>query len=247
MAVTRQTVVAKARNLVGKAAEVPGVMSLGTCADMAVADYTRFAQFDEVEWTITGDGGDEYDVPAGFIPAVAVIRKVSYWAANDTTTAPQIIEESGYQVEDDLPADGTAQLRLNFSPTSADRVVVTYTAPHTLTDSASTVPAAMEQGLACLAAAYLYDSAAGNTASQVPQATDADFIVPGFGTAGDAYRRLATKMEQRGDLYLGISREAVIERAGASVVVTKAVVPGKNAGRVYLTHGRHRPGTHGVG
>lgn len=239
----RQTVIEKTKTLVGAAANERGVDQPQVYVDLALEEFTRFGKPREVEQTVTGDGGDEYALAATWDDDFSTLVSVIYWPSNDTDSQPLTIPLTDVQIERRLPSDGGTQIRfLTLSPSSSDRVVVTFTAPHTLgeTSATTTVQTTQALGLAYLAASMMLNAAAAGTAATVPQSGDADFVSSTFGTAGDAYRRLATVYAAKADDMLGISRSPE-SSVGPPVITSKRAVPGRARGRrPFLTHGWRR-------
>lgn len=243
----RQTVIGKTGNLIGKAATERGVEPLQVYVELAVDEFNRFAKPRELEQTITGDGGDEYALDSEWDDDFSTLVDVVYWPSNDTDSTPTRVSLTDVQVEKRLPSDGGSQIRfLSISPSSSDRVVVTFTALHTLGETAATttIPASLAIGLAYLAGSMALNAAAAGTAATVPQSGDADIVGSTFGTAGDAYRRLATEFSRKADELLGISRSGE-GAVGRPAMVSKRAIPGRARGRrPYLTHGSRRYLTH---
>lgn len=238
---TRDGIIEKVTQLVGTARQERGVAPVSDYVDLALDEFSAFAQPQDVEQTITGDGTDEYAISASWVEGFSSIKSVHYWPSNDTNEEPQLIAPDRYVVENRLPSAGGTQIRFDFSPTSSDRVVVTFSAPHTVGDTAgaTTVRDSATLGLAYLAASLLCAAAASSLAATVPQAGDEDATFgAGFGTAGDAYRRMSEHFGRRADSLLGINREARTESAGRIAVSSVRAVPGRQYGRTYLTHQR---------
>lgn len=240
---TRQTIIDKTRSIVGTAKNERGIEPVEVYVSLALDKFSKLGPPREVEQTITGDGTDEYALASTWVSGFSVIESVAYWASNDTNEAPRMLRRDEYVVEEDLPSDGSSQIRfLTFSPSSSDRVVVTFTAPQIVGETAATttVPDHLVLGLAYLAASMLCDTAAASLAATVPQATDDDALISSFGTAGDAYRRMATRFQEEAYVMLGIaSAESGGEAIGPPEIVAVRAVPGRSYGRRYMTHARY--------
>jgi len=243
----RQDIVKKVGPLVGPAASVNGVSPIATYVDLVMDEFSKMVGSREVELTITGDGTDEYSLGSDWVDGFSTISRVAFWEANATTDAPVILLPDEYQIEEDLPAAGASQIRLNFSPVAADRVVVTHSAPEIIGESAGTtsVKAPVDTALAYLAGAALLRAAALAVMAHTPQATDDDLLPSSFSSRAGEYRRTADDYDGKADQLLGVDRKGGGGAKGPPVLVARRVRP---AGRSMLTHGRNRqPIDYGAG
>lgn len=237
---TQQTIVLGVQRLVGAAAKERGVAAIAEYVTMGLADLDLVSPY-VTRVTLTGDGSDEYALASPWERGFSAIRWVRYYPDNDRNEPHQEIQPEAYDATE-LASDGTAQIRFySLSPTSSDRVVIEYTARHTLTDSASTTTLTATQATALQyrAAAHLLRAAASSSASSAPQDRAVDFAVPGTSQA-DSYRRLADDMEESYRSTLGIPADGSAAQP-AQFATVPVEYSARTRGRVHLTHPRRPP------
>lgn len=210
------TIETDVRAIASGAAEHPGVAGVGVYVDLARRDVER-ASPRVYKQTITGDGTDEYALSSPWERGFSTIRHVRWVADNDFNAVPEWLVPEQYEVEYD--SSGNSQIRLSRSPSSSDRVVVEFTARHTLTTSTSTttVNDTEASALAYRAAALLLRAAATRAATTTPQATDADFAVGAIASQAGEFRRLADDADAEYRRLLGITEDAPSTPAFSSV------------------------------
>lgn len=225
---TQESIQAAVTTLAGSALDERGVGSVSEYVALALEDVSIYAPR-VIHHVLTGDAGDEYDFPATWVQGFSVLRRAVYRSDADFDEPGSELLPEQYIIEQ--KADGTDQLRLlTLSPSSADRVVLTFTGRHTVT----TLSAQQAQAVAQRSAALVCRAAATGTSGTVPQGHDADMV--GFtGTQGDAYRRLADDFDREFDRLLGIDRTQAPRQTGPAVIVTVRAQPNRR-NRRYLTH-----------
>lgn len=214
MPTTRQTFAKKVSARVGGAEKVLSGAGIGDYADGALPEFSSAASLAgrvrKVELTITGDGTDEYGLGSSWTDGFSRVLECWRWDSNDTNSEPILMGPEEYQIEDALPAAGSSQIRfLTYSPSSADRIVVTHTALHTLTDAATSISSWDEEAFADLVASRLLEDAATAVLRFKPQASDEDFL--GGGTQAERasqYRESARRLMERYRAHFGLGTEA---------------------------------------
>lgn len=237
----RQTILGYVQTLAGDALAERGVGGrIESFLALALLEFSRTAAPRRAELTLTGDATDEYALTTPWDDSFSTLVSVTYWPDNDTTESPQEIALTDVRVEKRLPAEGGTQIRLlGLSPAAADRVVVTFTAPHAIGDTAATTSVSDVEalGIAHLTTALIMAAAASGVAATVPQHGDGD-LVASFDSRADAYRRLADHHRAQAREVLGAGGES----GGAQVAISsQRAIPGRARGRrPYLTHGTPR-------
>jgi hypothetical protein len=151
---------------------------------------------DELVVDTVGDGGFDYAMPAGFVEGFSSIRSIEYPYVATTQVPPYMKSGKDYR-----PYRGDSALRLRFlnhSPSTSETFRTTFTAPHSVTEEATTVPAVDERAVSNLAAALLAEQLAAEyenkARSTMPDVTlDLRSKAQEYQTQADRYYRLWQK------------------------------------------------------
>lgn len=185
-----------------------------------------------VRHDITGDGTDEYPLPATWERGFSYVQRVEWRASADFDEAPEYLGNEEWAVEYDDSDAGV--IRFARSPSSADKVVVELTARHTLDDSTSTLEPRDEPAFHALVESLVLDAIARHALGLHAQSHDG-LIDPNIERSRE-FRSEASSARARWNAHMGIGGES--GDAGGSTVKAALAVGDLDAGR------RH---TYGVG
>lgn len=172
----------------------------------AVKRHNRLRPIEAVQ-DYTGDGTTfEFAVPAGWIDSFSVVRAIEYPAGR---RPPVLLESEDWSLY--RAATTTVRIRLtSITPAVGETVRVTWTKPHTVDHTQSTIPSQDEEAVANLAAAVALRQLAAYYANTVDATIQADSV--NYRSKSGEYTKLASELEQRYRDHLGI-------REGASELV----------------------------
>lgn len=177
----------------------------------AVSEYQRsFPR--EVVVELTGAGSFDFAVAAltGFVVGFSAVTQIRYpYTAGDQL--PDALEADQFSMVQ-LPAGWFLRL-FDATPSAAQKLLVYFTAPHTLA-ATSTIPAAHDDALADLAAS----NACGMLAAAYAQTTEGTMQADSVnrGSRVDYYRGLAKDYRRAYETKLGLGKDAVV---GAGIAV----------------------------
>ena len=201
---TRQDFLAAMEQLVGgdlPLAEADRILALA----MAVKEYSRHRPRVVVE-DETGAGAFDYDLTllASWTDGFSNIKTVEY-PVDDTNETPDILQDDEWTIYE-KPA-GKFLRFLEDSPVATESIRITYTALHTVTDVASTVFAADEEAMQCLAASHYCEMLATYFAQNQDSAIAADSVehtskARDYAARAKSYRKLYSD-------YMGVSGGAL--------------------------------------
>ena len=189
----------------------------------------------------TGDGGFDYQLTGtagtnlltSWEKGFSEVRRLVY-PVDDTAQTETVIDEDDFGVITKI-VSGEARDHLRFkaaTPTATQTFRVWYTARHVVDGSNSTVPAADDEAVANLAAAFCLEAIAARYLSTKDPSLDAD--VTDYRSRADESRRLAEKFRRTFLDHLGI-RE-VGEPPGEGAIVDTDL--GFQWRRPFLFHGK---------
>lgn len=183
---------------------------------------------------VTGTGAFDYAAATaltGFIDGFSVVVDVAYpYATTDQNLAVLERDEWGL-----VRLDTGLQLRFFVArPASTEFFLASYTAPHTLSAAASTVPATDDEALSDLGAAFSCDQLAALYAKDVDSSLGAD-AVDRRGKS-DNYRSMAASYRKS---YAAKMETEQAQQAAFAMADTDRAF-GNSIGTDYLFHGRAR-------
>ncbi len=170
---TRQDYITAIGNLVGgelPLGEAEKILAIGA----AVKTYSQHRPRTVVE-DEDGNAGFDYllSLLASWSEGFSVIKSVEY-PVDDTSETASILEDDAWQIYE-KPA-GKCLRFLESTPTATEDIRITYTALHTCTDLACTVPAIDEEAVQALAAANFCDMLAAYYAQTRDSLIQADSV-----------------------------------------------------------------------
>lgn len=182
---------------------------------------------------IAGDGGYDYDLPAGFTLGFSQIERIEYPAGERLTT---YLDPDDYTVY--KTASTTAQIRFyRHTPATGETARVAYTAQHAV-GASSTIMDVDEQAVADLAAAYVCEA----LSSFFAQSTDGSLVVDSrdYQSQAAEYALRAKRYRDLALQHLGISTTTSGNAGAGSVVPAGAVIRDFDSQRmdksIRLTH-----------
>lgn len=180
---------------------------------------------------VTGNGGFDYPISdlTGFVDGFSIVTQVIYpWSA--ATPEPTVLERESYALVR-LDADALKLRFFTVKPTASEQFLASYTAPHTLTDAACSLPSSEDEALADLAAAHCCEAIAGYYSQSTDNLISAD-VVQRVSKA-DSYRASAKRWRE------AYASKMQADRAvGPASYVTDALTT-YPSGQRYHFHGRH--------
>ena len=207
----------------------------------AVKQYSRRRPRIVIE-DAAGDGGFDYPLTGGSAVLAAwekgfsEIRRLVY-PVDDASPSESAVDEDDFAVIAKVVSGG-AEDYLRFrsaTPAATETFRVLYAARHTLDGSQSTLPAADDEAVANLAAAFCLEAIAARYLSTKDPGLDAD--VTDYQSRADQARRLAEKFRRAFLDHQGIGDDS--GQAGEGAVVDTDL--GFQWRRPFLFHGsRHR-------
>jgi len=221
-----------------------GSTDIDQALDAALAEFSRDRPR-RVASAVTGTGSFDIVLSAvgsvgppssQWSPEWSSLLDVVYPYVASTRDLPRL-DPNQYTILD-LPAGPTLRL-LSATPTSAETVLLTFTRPHELTGTVSTVPDAFEEPLVNLAAAFGFEQLAAYYAQATDSSIQAD-VVDRRGR-GDEYRSLARQFRSRYYVAVGRGLDGSEQASGgASVFVDLDRGFGDHGRTDYHFHGRRR-------
>lgn len=159
----------------------------------------------------TGDGSSyEFTLPADFVADFSKVISVEYPQGERT---PVYLSSRYYSVHFTLSgATEVYVLRLAYTPSASETVRLRYTTLHTITESATTVPAGDFEGLCHLACHYLAMSAVGYFGSQSRSTLDANVL--NYRTKADEWRAIAEQFLYNYKSTVGLGRLDTVPAGG---------------------------------
>jgi len=185
----------------------------------------------------TGDGATyEWTVPSSWVEEFSQVIRVEYPAGETGERAPELLDESDYEVV--RTATGTFKWRLlNYTPSTGEKVRFTFTAPHSLTTTSSTIPNRLKESSVIFLAAGL---ACGALAAHVSQYRDSSIAADtvDYGSRSERYWQAAEKyIDMSG---LRISLESSRARTTIPYAEKDLDLTAYSWGRSMLFHTRRR-------
>lgn len=177
-----------------------------------------------VVYKFAGDGTDEYDLPATWIDGQSIldpVRGVRRVPGKDYNRPADYATEAEYAL--DRKSDGTPQLRLAWTPTAADDVVLEFSSPHVVDDSGSTIEPQHDVAIGDLTAALVLESKALALADVSIESNDVDLSLGDVSGRGGLLERAAARLRRSYGVGVGL-----IPPAGAEAATDAA--PGSRIG-----------------
>lgn len=178
----------------------------------AVKRHNRLRPIEAIQ-DYAGDGTTfDFSVPTGWVDSFSLVRAIEYPAGR---RPPVLLEAEDWQLY--RSATTTVKIRLTSStPAVGETVRVSWTKPHTVDQSQSTIPAQDEEAVANLAAAVALRQLAAYYANTVDATIQADSV--NYRSKSSEYSKLAAELEQRYRDHLGIREGASELVAGGAFV-----------------------------
>jgi len=187
-----------------------------------------------VRHDITGDGTDEYPLPATWERGFSYVIRVEWRESADFNEPPRYLRDDEYAVEyDDSDA---AVIRFATDPSSADKVIVEIAARHTLDDSTSTLEPRDEPAFHALVESLVLAAAARHALGLNAQSHDG-LVDPNIERSREL-RAESAAARARWNAHMGIGGDAGGAAAGGSTV---------KAGIALADFDPGREGTYGLG
>lgn len=136
---------------------------------MAVTRYSKDRPLVKVE-DLQSTDGRYIDLPASWVNEFSSVRTLEYPIGD---FPPTYIQDTLWEI---YSTPSTQKLLLISAITAADDVRVTYTVPHTLSDSANTIPERSKEPVASYAASLLYDQMAALYTGETDSTISADNV-----------------------------------------------------------------------
>lgn len=138
---------------------------------------------------ITGDGSYDYALPTAWVEGFSVAQRVEYPAGEQE---PVILDDNDWTIYQSATA---RKLRfLTCSPGVGEKINLTITAPHSLTGSASTVPAADQDAVINLAGALCCYALSRKYAQTSEPSIAADAV--NYGSKSGEYAKRGKELEK---------------------------------------------------
>lgn len=199
----------------------------------ALNEYQRKRPRERVA-QVTGTGSFDYQIDggapvlAGYLDGFSAVKEV-WFPYLTTDQVPNALEPDEWCV---IRTPSGLFLRfLADAPTSPDKFAATYTTPHTLDGSTSTIPTSDDEALADLSASYAFLMLASPAAGETSNAINADTM--NRLTKVSEYKRLSQSYRDAYNEKLGVS--SVQSAAQATIEVDRAFPP---YGQDRLFHGK---------
>lgn len=170
----------------------------------AVAEHSRNKPL-RVVYKFAGDGTDEYDLPASWVDGTSVldpVRGVRRVPLKDYDRPADYVDASEYAL--DRKSTGAPQIRLAWTPTSADDVVLEFSSPHVVDDAGSTIEAQHETAIGDLAAALVLEARSLGLADVSVESADVDLSLGDVSGRGGLLERAAARLRRSYEVAVGL-------------------------------------------
>jgi hypothetical protein len=196
----------KVRQLVRDGAEVLDEVDYDFVIGEALKRYSRIKPRGVVA-ELEGDGGYDYALPAEYDEGFSVVAQVEYPAGR---RQPELVDRLDWRVIR-TPA-GTVLRFLRDTPREGERIWVPFTALHTATDDATTVPAAEHDVIHLVGASLACEALASHFSQQGDSSIGADSV--DHKTKAAEYALRAKRFMQLADQLLPITEQGEVRAAG---------------------------------
>ena len=178
----------------------------------AVKRYARVRPIEAVQ-DYAGDSATfDFALPTGWVPDFSTVRAIEYPAGQRPASLLEPEEWSFYR-----SATTTVTIRLKtLTPSTGQTLRVTWTKPHLVDTSGSTIPAQDEEAVANLAAAVGLRELAAHYANTVDPTMQADSV--NYRSKSSEYLKLADELEGQYKQHLGITDDTNEIVAGGTFV-----------------------------
>jgi len=162
----------------------------------ALKKYSKFRPLDGVA-DIAGDDGYTYALPSAFVDGFSKISSVEYPQGEQQPSMIALEEVTLYRSPTTLNLNF-----LTFSPATGKTVRLSFTALHTVTATASTVPASDEEAVSALAASIGCQALATHYAQTQDPSLAADTV--NYQSKSSEYSALAKRLQAMFNEFLGL-------------------------------------------
>lgn len=178
----------------------------------AVKRYTRVRPIEAVQ-DYPGDGATyDFALPTGWVPDLSTVRSLEYPAGQ---RAPSLLEEDEWQFY--RSSTSVMKIRLKaITPSAGQTLRVTWTKPHLVDVSGSTIASQDEEAVANLAAAIGLRELAAHYANTVDPSIAGDTV--NYRSKSSEYLKLASELETQYREHMGIKDKESETLAGGTFV-----------------------------
>lgn len=168
-----------------------GILASGDRQAFILEAVQRFSQKRprELAKEIAGDGSYDYALPTEWVEGFSVALQVEYPAGEQEPNYPDDNDWTIYQ-----GASGRKLRFLTCSPATGEKILLTLTAPHTVTSQASTVAAADQDAVINLAGALCCYALARKYAQSSEPTIAADSV--NYGSKSSEYAKRGKELEK---------------------------------------------------
>lgn len=204
----------------------------------ALEEHTRHRPRNIIH-DITGDGDEDYALPSTYVRDQSFVTRVRWVPSADFGEPAQYMTPEDWEVK--LADDDTFLIHFfRHVPSSADKVIVEFNAPHVLDDTTSTIETRDESPFKALVAAYVLEDMGRAAIARRDGATDA-LLDPRIEEAAE-FRRQGKVQRDIYNHHIGVSEsDAGGQTQRAAVVISDIDSPiGTGLNRTRHTHTRRR-------
>lgn len=191
----------------------------------AVKLYSQVRPVEAVQ-DYAGDGSAyDFALPTGWVPKLSTITQIEYPAGE---REPETLEREDWQY---YRTTSAVKIRLrHITPATGKTMRVTFTKPHTVDGSGSSIPSVDEEAVANLAGAIGLRQLAAVYANSTDPTIAADSV--NYRTKSQEYSALAKELEGRYRVHLGLDKESEAPAASTFIDVDQDSTLGQDK----LTH-----------
>lgn len=178
----------------------------------AAKRYTRVRPIEAVQ-DYAGDGVlFDFALPTGWMPDLSTVRSLEYPAGQRPASMLESEDWTLYRL-----STSVQKIRLiSLTPSTGETLRITWTKPHLIDGSSSTIPGNDEEAVANLAAAIGLRELAAHYANTVDPTLTADSV--NYRSKSSEYLKLASELEQQYRAHMGIKDEGAEIVAGGTML-----------------------------